>query len=40
MTDNSIWAKRIGAITIFTEDLDAAKAFYREFLSSAPVYED
>ena len=34
------WATHVGAITLFTEDRDAAKAFYRIFLGSDPVYED
>jgi len=40
MTDDKTWAERIGAITLFTEDREAAKSFYRNFLSLEPVYED
>tara|TARA_R100000789_G_scaffold7097_3_gene11452 strand:+ start:14085 stop:14480 length:396 start_codon:yes stop_codon:yes gene_type:complete len=40
MTDSNTLANKIGAITLFTEDREAAKAFYRNFLSAEPVYED
>ena len=34
------WAKTIGAITLFVEDLDAAKQFYRTTFSLRIVFED
>ena len=34
------WAKAIGAITLFVEDLDAAKQFYRTTFSLRIVFED
>jgi catechol 2,3-dioxygenase-like lactoylglutathione lyase family enzyme len=32
--------KEIGAITLFTDDLDASKTFYREVFDTPLVYED
>lgn len=40
MTDDKALATKIGAITLFTDDREAAEAFYRNFLSASPVYED
>lgn len=37
MTDSNALASKIGAITLFTEDRKAAKAFYQNFLSAEPV---
>jgi catechol 2,3-dioxygenase-like lactoylglutathione lyase family enzyme len=34
------WPRRIGAITLFVEDLDAAKRFYREVFGVPLVFED
>jgi catechol 2,3-dioxygenase-like lactoylglutathione lyase family enzyme len=34
------WAKAIGAITLFVEDLDAAKQFYRTTFGLRIVFED
>jgi catechol 2,3-dioxygenase-like lactoylglutathione lyase family enzyme len=34
------WAKGIGAITLFVEDLDAAKRFYRATFGLPVVFED
>jgi catechol 2,3-dioxygenase-like lactoylglutathione lyase family enzyme len=34
------WPSRIFAITLFTEDLDAAKRFYREVFGLPIAYED
>ena len=34
------WLKGIGAITLFAEDLDAAKKFYREVFGLPVAFED
>lgn len=34
------WTKSIGAITLFVEDLDHAKAFYRDVFDLPIAYED
>ncbi|MEO5885674.1 MAG: VOC family protein [Candidatus Limnocylindrales bacterium] len=34
------WPKGIGAITLFVEDLDVAKRFYREVFGLPVVFED
>lgn len=34
------WARNIDAITLFMEDLDVAKAFYREVFELPIVFED
>ena len=34
------WPKRIGAITLFTEDLSVAKEFYRDVFGVPLVFED
>jgi catechol 2,3-dioxygenase-like lactoylglutathione lyase family enzyme len=34
------WPQRIGAITLFVEDLDAAKRFYREVFGLPVHFED
>ena len=34
------WPKRIGAITLFVEDLEAAKHFYREVFGLPVTFED
>lgn len=36
----SSWPKEIAAITLFEEDLDAAKQFYREVFGLSLVFED
>ena len=36
----SAWPKGIGAITLFVEDLDAAKQFYREVFGLPVAFED
>lgn len=36
----SSWPKGIGAITLFVEDLEAAKRFYREVFGLAVTFED
>ena len=38
--DKNPWAKGIFAITLFVEDLDAARQFYRKVFSLQEVYED
>ena len=38
--DVSSWPKGISAITLFTEDLEAAKQFYREVFDLPVAYED
>lgn len=38
--DAGQWIKRIGAITLFVEDLDAAKRFYREVVGLSVHFED
>jgi len=38
--DVSSWPKGIGAITLFVEDLEAAKRFYREVFGLAVTFED
>ena len=38
--DMSPWPKGIGAITLFVEDLAAAKAFYRKVFGLPVVFED
>ncbi|WP_306260027.1 VOC family protein [Pararhizobium sp. IMCC21322] len=40
MTEQTIQATHIGAITLFTADKDLAKAFYEKFLQSETIYED
>jgi lactoylglutathione lyase len=37
MTDHTPWPKRIGALTLFVEDLEAAKQFYGDVFG-LPVY--
>src|SRR3954470_22219727 len=37
---DSPWPSRVSAITLFTEDLAASKAFYAAFFDAAPVFED
>ncbi len=39
-TDEGSWAKGISAITLFVEDLDAAKQFYREVFGLLITFED
>lgn len=34
------WEKEIGAITLFTEDVDRAKAFYQRAFDLQPAHED
>ena len=34
------WRKKIGAITLFVEDLDRSKAFYQEVFELKPMLED
>ena len=34
------WVRRIGAITLFVEDLEATRAFYREVFGLSVVFED
>jgi len=34
------WRKKIGAITLFVEDPDRSKAFYREVFELEPMLED
>ncbi len=34
------WQKKIGAITLFVEDADRSKAFYREVFELEPMLED
>jgi catechol 2,3-dioxygenase-like lactoylglutathione lyase family enzyme len=34
------WQKKIGAITLFVEDPDRSKAFYREVFELEPMLED
>jgi catechol 2,3-dioxygenase-like lactoylglutathione lyase family enzyme len=34
------WPREISAITLFVEDLDAAKAFYREAFGQSVAFED
>ena len=34
------WKKKIGAITLFVEDADRSKAFYREVFELEPMMED
>jgi catechol 2,3-dioxygenase-like lactoylglutathione lyase family enzyme len=36
----SAWPKAIGAVTLFVEDLDAAKQFYREVFGLPVAFED
>src|SRR5215469_12090193 len=36
----SDWEKTIGAITLFVEDSDHAKAFYQKVFELQPAYED
>lgn len=38
--DVSSWAKGIGAITLFVEDVEAAKRFYREVFDLPVTFED
>ncbi len=38
--ENDAWPGTIGAITLFVEDLDAAKSFYQEVFGLPVVYED
>ena len=40
MTDEHSWATGISAITLFVDDLDAAKRFYGEVFEVPMVYED
>jgi catechol 2,3-dioxygenase-like lactoylglutathione lyase family enzyme len=35
-----VWPKGIAAVTLFVEDLDAAKTFYREVFGLPVTYED
>src|SRR5512140_585677 len=39
-TDMNPWAKGIYAITLFVEDLEAAKGFYRKVFGLPVVFED
>ena len=39
-TDAPPWPKRIGAITLFVDDLEATKRFYREVFDLRLVFED
>ena len=39
-TDVGSWPKGISAITLFVEDLEAAKQFYREVFGLPVVFED
>lgn len=34
------WPARVTAITLFTEDLAASRAFYAAFFDAGPTYED
>ncbi len=36
----SSWATGIGAITLFVDDLDAAKQFYRDVFDVPTAFED
>lgn len=38
--DGSSWAQGIGAITLFVEDIEAAKRFYREVFDLPVAFED
>ena len=38
--ENDAWPGAIGAITLFVEDLDAARSFYQEVFDLPVVYED
>lgn len=38
--ENDAWPGTIGAITLFVEDLDAARSFYQEVFDLPVVYED
>jgi catechol 2,3-dioxygenase-like lactoylglutathione lyase family enzyme len=40
MTGSSVWPGGIGAITLFAEDLKAAKGFYEQVFGLPAVYED
>ena len=40
MAEERSWPSGINAITVFVEDLDAAKQFYREVFGLPVVYED
>jgi lactoylglutathione lyase len=35
-----VWAKRVGALTLFVEDLPAAKAFYQDVFGLPVTFED
>ncbi len=39
-TDVSTWAKGIGAITLFVEDLETAKQFYQKVFNLPVTFED
>ncbi len=36
----SVWSPHVDVITLFVEDVDRAKAFYREVFELETVYED
>jgi catechol 2,3-dioxygenase-like lactoylglutathione lyase family enzyme len=38
--ETGTWPKRIGAITLFVEDIGTAKRFYREIFSLSTAFED
>ena len=40
MNDRATWAKGIGAITLFAEDLEATKAFYERVFDLPVHFED
>jgi len=40
LADSSTWPGGITAITLFVEDLDAARSFYRETFGLPVIYED
>ena len=37
---NATWAQGIGAVTLFVEDLEAAKAFYQKVFAKRVFFED
>ena len=39
-SDNGAWPQRITAVTLFVEDLEATKTFYREAFGLPVSYED
>jgi len=40
MSESTTWAKNIYAITLFTEDLDAMKAYYQNVFGLSIIFED